>query len=131
MSLKAPDRAKCNTALEKLLTDCEGARAAILALRDGRPYAECTKGAIDQGKFAAMVSSLNALGHSVLRELDSGRLDHVLIEGSDGKLVVSSVPDSGNLLILAVLAEPKALLGLVLGKSKACASAISAIIPRE
>lgn len=126
MALKAPDRARCTQALDELIKRCDGVNAAMLALRDGRPYVERSGGRVEPGKFAAMASSLLALGSSVLRELSAGTLDHVLVEGSDGKLVVSNVPGSQGLLILAVLASSDARLGLVLGQAKTCALAVAA-----
>lgn len=121
MTMKSPNHTHCAAVLGKLLADCDGVRAAMLALRDGRPFVERSRTAMDSGKFAAMSSSLSALGQSILRELDGGTLDHILIEGNEGKLVVTTVPGAGGLLILAVLAERDALLGLVLGRSKTCA----------
>ncbi len=126
MTVKVPDRARCVAELDRLLGECEAIRAGILALRDGRPFAHSARVGIDAGKLAAMASSLSALGTSVLRELAAGNLDHVLIEGAEGKLVVAAVPGYGGVLILAVLAEPSALLGLVLGRGKACAQALGA-----
>ncbi|NCT69094.1 MAG: hypothetical protein GXC76_15810 [Rhodanobacteraceae bacterium] len=131
MALKAPDRARCTQALDDLLRRCDSISVAMLALRDGRPYVERPAAKVAPGKFAAMASSLVALGHSVLRELGAGTLDHVLVDGSEGKLVVSSVPGSNGLLILALLARHDARLGLVLGHAKSCANAISATFADE
>ncbi|HRQ63548.1 MAG TPA: roadblock/LC7 domain-containing protein [Xanthomonadaceae bacterium] len=126
MPVNTPDRTRSAAALDRLLQGCDGVQAAMFALRDGRPFVEKSRTKVEGGKLAAMTSSLVALGKSVLRELKAGELDHVLIEGSTGKLVVSSVPDSGGLLILAVLASSDARLGLVLGHSKMCAQAVAA-----
>jgi predicted regulator of Ras-like GTPase activity (Roadblock/LC7/MglB family) len=130
MSVKTPDRTRTAAALDRLLDGCDGVQAAMFALRDGRPFVEKSRTRVEGGKLAAMTSSLVALGKSVLRELKAGDLDHVLIEGSAGKLVVSSVPDTGGLLILAVLASSDARLGLVLGHSKMCAQAV-AVAPAQ
>ena len=105
----------CKAALDGLMKRCDDVSAAMLALRDGRPYAENIRGKVEPGKLAAMSSSLLALGQTVLRELASGTLDHVLVEGAEGKLVVASIPGSGGLLIISVLAKRDARLGLVLG----------------
>ncbi|NCT67805.1 MAG: hypothetical protein GXC76_09185 [Rhodanobacteraceae bacterium] len=129
MAVKAPDRARCIQALDDLVKRCDGVNAAMLALRDGRPYAERSGGRVEPGKFAAMASSLLALGSSVLRELSAGTLDHVLVEGGAGKLVVANVPGSHGLLILAVLASHDARLGLVLGQAKTCALEVAAAFP--
>ena len=129
MAVAPPDRALCTQALDRLLSSSDGISAAMLALRDGRPFVERCAGSVDSGKFAAMTSSLVALGHSVLRELDAGPLDHVLIEGGTGKLVVANIPGSNGLLLLAVLATPEARLGLVLGHAKTCVQAVAAAFP--
>ncbi len=129
MGVSAPDRARCAAALDRLLQGCDGTAAAMLALRDGRPFVDKVQAGVDPGRFAAMASSLAALGQSVLRELKSGGLDHVLIEGELGKLVICSVPDTGGLLLLAVLAVHEARLGLVLGHARICAKEVAAAIP--
>jgi predicted regulator of Ras-like GTPase activity (Roadblock/LC7/MglB family) len=77
-----------------------------------------------------MASSLIALGQSVLRELAAGALDHVVVEGAEGKLVVCSVPGANSPLLLAVLAQSDARLGLVLGHAKACARQVAEFLPR-
>ena len=125
-----PNRSQCEAALDRLVGSSDGIRAAMLALRDGRPFVERCRARVDGGKFAAMVSSLVALGQTALRELSAGGLDHVLVEGREGKLVVSSIEGSGGLLLLAVLADSDARLGLVLGQAKTCAQAVSDAFPR-
>lgn len=128
MALGTVNRQACAAAIDELLRRCEDIDAAILARRDGRPFVDRTRSRIDPGRFAAMSSSLLALGSSVLRELDAGALDHVLVDGSHGKLVLSSVPGSASVLVLAVLANHGARLGMVLGHAKACAQAIGSRI---
>jgi len=125
-----PDRTQCAAALKRLIDSSDGIKAATLALRDGRPFLERCRTPLDSGKFAAMVSSMVALAHTFLRELSAGPLDHVLIDGVEGKLVISSVAGSGGLLLLAVFAERDTRLGLVLGHSKTCAQAVSEAFPQ-
>jgi len=120
------DRTRCIAALDRLIHGCDGVKAAMFALRDGRPWAERSRSKVDAGKLAAMSSSLVALGRTMLRELDAGELGHVLVDGSEGKLVLSSVTGSGGLLILAVLAERDARLGLVLGHARMCSATVAA-----
>lgn len=128
MALGTVNRQACAAAMDELLRRCDDIDAAILARRDGRPFVDRTRSRIDPSRFAAMSSSLLALGSSVLRELNAGSLDHVLVDGSQGKLVLSSVPGSASVLVLAVLANHGARLGMVLGHAKACAQAIGSRI---
>jgi len=129
MAVRTPDIKASEKALDDLMQRCDGVAAVMLALRDGRPFVERMRNGVDTGRFAAMVSSLVALGHSVLKELNSGMLDHVLIEGTEGKLVITAVPGTGGLLQLAVQAERDARPGLVLGQSKICAAAVGRAMP--
>lgn len=121
MTIELPGRVLCTQALVDLLQRCDGVTAAMFASRDGRPYAEKSRRVVESGKLAAMASSLVALGHSVLKELGVGVLDHVLVDGSEGRLVITNVPGSRGVLILAVLASSDARLGLVLSHAKTCA----------
>ena len=131
MASRTPDKKVSEKALESLMERCEGVSAVMLALRDGRPFLAHVNSGVDSGRFAAMVSSLVALGHGVLKELKSGMLDHLLIEGAEGKLVITSVPGTGGLLQLAVQANRDARLGLVLGQSKICAAAVGRAMPSD
>lgn len=125
MVIATPDKARCAATLDQLMRSGADINASMLALRDGRPFVERCRTPMDSGRFAAMSSSLVALGQSVLRELGAAPLDHVVIEGTEGKLIIFSVPGSSGLLILAVFASRNARLGLVLSQSKTCAQAIS------
>lgn len=129
MAARTPDKVVCEKALDSLMQRCDGINALMLAFRDGRPFVERVNSGVDPGRFAAMVSSLVALGHSVLKELKSGMLDHVLIDAAEGKLVITVVPGTGGLLLLAVQATRDARLGLVLGQSKMCAAEVGRAMP--
>ncbi len=124
-----PDKAQCDAAIKRLVDSNSGIKAAMIATRDGRAFMGRGSTAVDSGKFAAMVSSMVALGNTFLRELKSGPLDHVLIEGANGKLVISSIVGSDELLVLAVLAENDARLGMVLSSSKTCSQDVSKAFP--
>lgn len=122
---RLPDRDTAMQALGRIVAGCDGVQAAMFALRDGRPYACRSLDGIDGGRLAAMTSSLAALGGTVLRELRAGAMDHLLVEGEDGKLVIVGVPGTGGLLVLAVLAERRTRLGLVLSHARLCARALA------
>ncbi len=124
MKLSPADRDACMQELKQLRERCRGVQATMLALRDGRSFAHLASSSMDMDKFAAMSSSLVALGDTMLRELEAGTLDHVLVDGSRGKLVVSKIPGIGGLLILATLAEARTRPGMVLGYSRTCAASI-------
>lgn len=130
MTLTPERRKECAAQLTDLMRRTPGVRSALLALRDGRPLAQAAVAGIEPDKFAAMGSSLLTLGASVLRELGGGVLDHVLVEGVEGRLALVRIPESGGLLILCVLATADARLGLVLGQARTCAVAVGEVLRR-
>ncbi|PJK10167.1 hypothetical protein CO614_02685 [Lysobacteraceae bacterium NML120232] len=118
------DRNTCSEAINDLLLNCDGVTAVMLALRDGHSFMERSQTQLDGGKLAAITSSLHALGATALRELRAGVLDHVLVTGSGGKLLIASIPNSDGMLILSVLSSNDARLGMVLGRTMAAAQKI-------
>lgn len=128
MALNSVDRGHCLTLIDALCARCPDIDAVMLVLRDGRPFAEKTRASVEPGRMGAMTSSLVALGQSVLKELQAGPMDHILIDGAAGKLVISVIPGTGGLMLLAVLAARDARLGLVLGQAKMCSQEVSLVI---
>lgn len=130
MGLTATHRDASELELDRLLHRLPGIEVASLALRDGQPFVHRHRGHIDAAKLAAMSSSLVALGGTVLKELSAGNLDHVLIVGSIGKLVLVRLPEMSGMLILAVLASADTRLGMVLGLARTCAAAVGEVLLR-
>lgn len=130
MGLDASHRDAATAELDRLMQRHSGFKVAALALRDGRPFVQRHRGDVDADRLAAMSSALVALGSTVLAELAAGTLDHVLVEGQLGKLVLVRLPERSGLLILAVLADPGTLTGLVLGQARTCAVAVGGILMR-
>ncbi len=118
----------CEHEIESLRSAGDDLQAVILATSDGQPVYCCGGGSDTAGKFGAMCASLAALGETVMRELEAGALNHVLLEGVDGKLVVLKVPQAGGALVLAVLAGKQARLGMILGQAGICVGRLAEII---
>ncbi|WP_081760152.1 roadblock/LC7 domain-containing protein [Pseudoxanthomonas suwonensis] len=130
MSLDAAHRDATRDELDRLVDRHSGFLVAALAMRDGRPFVHRHRREVDTAKLAAMSSAMVALGNTVLTELSAGTLDHVLVEGRLGKLVLVRIPERSGLLILSVLASTETLNGLVLGQARSCAVAIGEILMR-
>lgn len=121
MNIDMPSQRQCLAALDKAMEHCPGIAAGMFALRDGRCYAERSRSRVSAGKFAAMTSSLMALSNSVMAELAADSPGYLLIEGRTHKLVACKVPRRQVGLIVAILAQSEASLGLVLGYARTCA----------
>lgn len=124
-----PDRVQCERALDNLMRSGEPLTMALLAFRDGRPFALRSTVRRDPGKCAAMSSSLAALSNAILRDIDQDRSELTLLEGAKGKIVLIQVPSGNNLLLLAVHAKSDANLGRILAYSKSCAGEIAKAFP--
>lgn len=128
MKITAQHRVLATQELQRLLLQSEEILGAVVASRDGRPFVHALRASVDQGRFAAMASSLVALGTSILKELQAGTLNHLLIQADMGQIILTRVPDSGGLLILALLASSNARLGLMLSHAKSSGAELSRIV---
>jgi predicted regulator of Ras-like GTPase activity (Roadblock/LC7/MglB family) len=113
---------------EGAVADSAGIDSIMLATRDGHPAVFVANNDVVPGKFAAMSSSITALGKTILRELESGALNHVLVEGENGKVVFVRVSFQNDLFILSLLAESDLLLGRMSSLARSLAKQVDAIL---
>ncbi|MEP7100258.1 MAG: roadblock/LC7 domain-containing protein [Burkholderiales bacterium] len=100
-------------AAEALLAEIDGASAIVIATADGFDLARAGNRVVDPARVAAMVSSFAALGDAASREVGIGTPRLLVIESSEGRLVVRCMQVRGQSLIMVVLTDRKVLLGLV------------------
>jgi uncharacterized protein len=99
---------------EALLVEVEGASAAVIATTDGFNIAHAGSNAVDPSRLAAIVSSLAALGDAAGRETHIGATKCVVVDSTDGRLVVRCVQVHGETFIVVLLTDQGVLLGRVL-----------------
>lgn len=112
-------------AAERLLSELANlthVRSAFLALRDGRPIAAIGTEA-DSAKIAAVLSSTVGLSTAGARELAIGSFDYVVVEGTEGRLVVRVLPEAGRLVVLGVVQAKGGNLGMLLAHLRKCTGA--------
>jgi predicted regulator of Ras-like GTPase activity (Roadblock/LC7/MglB family) len=100
-------------AAHELLDAIDGARTVLVATIDGFPVAVAQRQPLDADRLAAIVSSLGALGAAASRETGIGTPRCMVVESTEGRLVVRCVQAGAHELVIAVLTDTKALLGLV------------------
>jgi len=111
--------------LQELLADQSSILAAVIATHDGFEVACAQRqGAISAARVAAMASSLQALGGSMVAETASGECTDIIINGSLGRLLVFDIPLSGAGLLLCVQTTSEAALGSILFAVRSCMSDI-------
>ena len=89
---------------------------------DGRSRLE---NPVDSPQIAAMAASIIALGERVLGRLARGEIDRILLDGSEGGIVVVPV---GREAALAAMVSKEAKLGLVMYEVRRAANEVEKIL---
>jgi predicted regulator of Ras-like GTPase activity (Roadblock/LC7/MglB family) len=89
---------------------------------DGRSRLE---NPIDSPQIAAMAASIIALGERVLGRLSRGEIDRILLDGSEGGIVVVPV---GREAALAAMVSKEAKLGLVMYEVRRTANEVEKVL---
>jgi predicted regulator of Ras-like GTPase activity (Roadblock/LC7/MglB family) len=116
MNLPTPNTALLEPArqtAQALFADLDGARAVVIATADGFDLAHAGHQEIDPARLAAMVSSVSALGDAASQETGIGTPRYLVIESSEGRLVVRCMQVQDQALIVVVLTDKSVMLGLV------------------
>lgn len=100
-------------AAEKLLEAVDGAQCVLVATTDGFALAHAQRRATDADRLAALVSSMGALGDAASSECRIGSPRCLVVEASEGRLVVRCFRAGGHALAVAVLTDASVVLGLV------------------
>ena len=100
-------------AAETLLAEIDGASAIVVATTDGFDLASAGERVVEPARLAAMVSSLAALGEAASGEVGIGAPRVLVVESSEGRLVVRCIQVRGHALVVVVLTDRAVLLGLV------------------
>jgi len=126
-------------ALEKLCSRLSHIKGAVIVSVEGFVIAAypslsppgttgSDNGSINSPQVAAMAATLIALGERTLTRLSQGDLDRLMLEGSEGAMLV--VPVSKQAAV-ALLVENAAKMGLSLYALKRTAAEIHSILERE
>jgi len=99
--------------------------ASAVTSSDGLIKASMLGDTIDPDRFGAMCATLLALSKRAVSETSRGELKLLLIEGTNGTMLIVQIGDKG---VLALAARPKANLGMIFLEARKTASAISEII---
>lgn len=126
-----PADAACREVLEQLLQRLPDLRAAVLARSDGFEVVSVLRRDLAVSRLAAISSSMMALGHAALRELDmgKGRQVSVLVESPEGKLLLIEVVERGHPRVLALVGDVRVVTGALLWAAREAAAQLSSLPP--
>ncbi|WP_395683922.1 roadblock/LC7 domain-containing protein [Dokdonella sp.] len=104
-----------------------GAQCAVLFSSDGFEIASYATDANASARFAAIGSSLAALGTALSTEAGLGEFGRVTIESEGGAVTIMRV-GSGQSMSLAVVANRNAVLGQLLWTTQRCCQALAKLL---
>jgi len=98
---------------QSLLTAIDGTRAVVVATADGFDLVQVGYSGVEASRLAAMVSSFAALGDAASRESGLGTPRCLVIDSTDGRLMVRCMQVRDHAIVVVVVTDKTALLGLV------------------
>jgi len=108
--------------VQSRIPDLEG---LAVVTKDGLPIASALYSNTDEDRISAMTAASLSLSERVVMELDRGKMEQVIISGSNGMVIIR---DSGEHAVLVGIARLDAKLGLVLLDMKRAAKKLEAMI---
>ena len=111
--------------LARLQQANEGIYASLLSSVDGHALAKKARREFSDSRLAAMTSSCLALGEKIAIEAQQNGCNFVIIQNTDGFLVLRRV---GEKLVLTTMADKNVNLGLVLSATNSTAEELEKAI---
>lgn len=108
-----PLSSRAAQAANTLLEAVDGAHCVLVATADGFSLAHAQRRATDPGRLAALVSSIGALGDAASAECRIGAPRCMVIEATEGRLVLRCFRAAGHAVAVAVQTDSSVMLGLV------------------
>ncbi len=108
--------------VEQRIPDLEG---LSVVTKDGLPIASALNTRVDEDRLSAMTAAMLSLAERVVIELERGKMDEMIIKGSNGLIIIR---DAGEYAVLAGITRSDAKLGLVLLDMRRCAQALADMI---
>lgn len=124
MSIAPQLQRVCEKALDELMTEVKGIKAIVVASEDGFEVAARMQNTAQISRLSAMASSLAALGAMAGEESQLGVCQSLLMQASDGLIVIVQVKRPDVSLILSVITGRDAVVGQVLYFSKKAAQTL-------
>ncbi len=112
--------AVCQKEIDALITNHPGINGVLVSTIDGFDVASTIRGTQSPAKLAAMTSSLLALGEAISSESAVGDCRDIVIDASQGRVLLMDVPHATRKLLLTVIGDNVETLGQVLWAAREC-----------
>lgn len=108
-------------AVDLVMSEIKGIKASVVSTEDGFEVASRIQNTGEIGRLSAMASSMAALGAIAGEENHLGACENLVIQATEGLIVVMQARRSDVTLVLSVVASRDALMGQILYASKQAA----------
>jgi uncharacterized protein len=117
--------------LEALMAKEQEISGVLVSTVDGFRVAACLTGTLSAEKLSAMASSLLAINEAVCRESSVGECRDLVIEASQGRIMLMDIPHPAQKLILTVLCRAKVTMGQTLWAARSCRESLGKLFVRS
>lgn len=111
--------------LTRFISKSSHIQAAAVMSRDGIPLVSRMDESVDPGTLSAVSASLLSLADRTLKDMSKGDLQQVLIQGSEGFVILVGV---GNNAVLSITSEFDSRLGMLLHEARLSAREIADLL---
>ncbi|WP_165418340.1 roadblock/LC7 domain-containing protein [Dyella amyloliquefaciens] len=119
-----------NHHLDALMQQEQEICGAVVSTVDGFHVAARLTGSLSAEKLSAMASSLLAINEAVCRESSMGECRDLVVEASQGRILLMDVPHPAQKLILTVLCRAKTTMGKALWSARSCRESLGRVFSR-
>jgi len=126
MKISKTTQAVFENLLKDLVEKAQGLEAATISSIDGFQIAAVLPESKSVGKMAAMSSSLHALGHAIAREAKRGTCRQLVVQSTEGCIVVLEIPQQNPPLLLNLITQNGIDLSRLLEVAELCAERLAA-----
>ncbi|MBU2559808.1 roadblock/LC7 domain-containing protein, partial [archaeon] len=116
---------------EKILNDLRATgdvEASAIVSRDGLLMASNISTNVQADTFAAMAAIMSSAAETAITELGKGKVDRVIAESKEIKIITSGASEN---VLLVLMAQPSAALGLILVEMDKAVKKISRVMSGE
>ncbi len=117
---------QAKSAVEHIMREVKGVKAVVISTEDGYEVASQVQNAAQTSRLSAMASSFAALGALVGEESQLGNCNNIIVDASEGLIVIMQIPNLTLALTMCIVAGKDCVIGQVLYFSK---SAIQDLLP--
>jgi uncharacterized protein len=121
MTIDPQLKARCDAAVEHLMSEVKGAKAVVICSEDGFEVAAKVENNAQISRLSAMASSFSALGALVGEESQLGSCNYVMVDAAEGLILILQARHPDHPLTLCVVTGSDSVAGQVLYFSKQAA----------